>query len=183
MSQIHHEELCLEDIVGSAEHILVVRADDPAFEEVSIPISDASYDGQEVPNFGYRKSKFIVEKVLRGAKNLTGEKIEILPADLSWERSLHYDYYVVGISKSPIFLTYYPKGDIEVDTKIIFICNHYNDEGDTDGQYQFVNQGAMEGMESMAEVVELMKTAGSDLLHSDEPAPASLWQRITNKFS
>ncbi len=163
VSEIYTEEKSLKQLTQESSFILVVNKAEQFLsqEEISIlpngshyegknkkPFYEASYNNDDqnknkltknYPPFVSIKHKFKVVATLKGPTELkANSSITVYSAYFETRLNLHRQYYLEGLSKSPIYFSYAPLIDINLissgQTLIIFI-HGYKD----DFQYSLIN--------------------------------------------
>lgn len=116
MSQVHYEQIQLEELVDSAQVVAVVRQADPPARLVEEPSAGRAFDGGAAPPFRYNLQRLVIDELLRGDPALLGRT-----AELSSMRGDHIDYYVEGLSSHPIYLSYFPSKEPEGASSVVFL--------------------------------------------------------------
>ena len=179
VSQVHNRDIGLQEVVQRSALIVVAHRATPPNRSEEVPIdpnpksavkaADGARPPKPVPPFVRSWSRFVVEDVVRGPKQLIGKVIEAKSADDGEELYLHRMYYVEGQSESPIFDSYkstidWKKG--EPARVIVFLSEH-------EGQYAFAAQGALELPTRRTEIAKLVAQPGTPSKAPDiHPEPA-----------
>ena len=118
MSQVHYEDISLEDLVGYAQFILVVEKEDPFENKETI-----TFNSPKCPDFEKISHNFKVMEIIKSMdENLKpGDSIKAFQAFAELRLDIHKQYYLEGVSKSPIFPEYNSKSDFESPQLIIFL--------------------------------------------------------------
>jgi len=148
VSRVHYRKADLQKLILFTEHVVAVRADDPAHSTEDIPIHK---DTKKYPPYKLYKQHFIVTHVLYGKGIKAGEKIKVLSADYAAQLRLQKLYYLEGIRKSPIYDRYERQFSHEDDNEFIIFLKKSNDG------YFFSMQGATEGLRLKNEVMKVIK--------------------------
>ena len=149
VSLVHYQKLTLEDLVGSAQHIVVVREAQPATSTEVIKIHK---DSEKYPPFSLYKHHYVVTDVLYSSKLKSGDKIDVLEAQFDSKLDLHKRYYLEGVSKSPIYSRYECKACTDNDKEYIIFLSEY------DGRYSFSATGSVEVLSSKNDIVNALKS-------------------------
>ncbi len=160
VSQVHNRDIGLQEVVQRSALIVVAHRATPPNRSEEVPIdptpksavkAEGARPARPIPPYVCHWSRFVVEDVVRGPKQLIGKVIEAKGANDGEQRYLHRMYYVEGQSESPIFDSYqstidWKKG--EPARVIVFLSEHQ-------GQYTFAVQGALELPTRRAEIEKL----------------------------
>ncbi len=171
--RIHNRPVTLEAVFAKwIPHILVVTPAEPASRSVEIPVDGGAEGkcGADCPSFNVHISRYIVREVLhvpkgaQGGGDLVGETLEVVPAGLGSSYGLHWQYYVEGLSKSPIVHRYEraSASDPHKDPKgfIVFLARNGSERrGDLAGlpEWSFSIRGGIEGLDQRAKILELLR--------------------------
>lgn len=186
MSQICYDEISLEHLVQSAELIALVRFADPlsSTEEIAIqaPPPDPNEPsfanpGEPIPPFAKVTLHYQVEEVLLNESNqpcAPGQAIDVLRANWRDELGAHINYYVRGLSESPIYMQYTGSHDGREIPFIVFLVRER-------GQWRFALDGAVESPARRDAVAQAILGRLPALQPSPEPAKAKrlgFWSRL-----
>ena len=150
MGQVSWHGVTLERLVAMSEVVVVARRADPPFEQVSVPIDELGTDGTPCRPFTYQRARFGVEQGLQG--DAQEEILEVDPADCAWRQQMHRDYYVIGLSTSPVH-TRFEGPPVEGDgPRVVFAHRE-------EGRLAFPVSGAEVAIDQVDAVLALMPGA------------------------
>ncbi|TGL99948.1 hypothetical protein EHQ76_12825 [Leptospira barantonii] len=162
MSQIHYENITLEELIRSSSHIVLVRPSDPAYTIRKVKIDSKllkelgiqSKPKNKIPDFERRIYQYQVLEVYKG--NINEKEIKTLPADYESSLELHALYYGIGLSKSPIYMHY--QSSISEDpeqTNQNFIL--FLNSTDKPGEYESSVSGGIESADKKEEILAIIR--------------------------
>jgi hypothetical protein len=103
MSQIHFRDVSLEDLVSRAPVAVVVRLADPPQRNEHVAVAQVTHDGKRCPDFVRPLTRLeVVESLTKGGP-AAGDVIEVESANASARLRMHTEYYVRGLSRSPVY--------------------------------------------------------------------------------
>ncbi len=150
VSQIHYRSISLEALVRHSPYIFIVKRSKPETTIKKIPIHQ---DREKHPDFTHVTYHYEIVETLRGPKELTpGGKINVLPANSDKEFSLHKEYYLEGLSVSPIYGSYRSAVDPNSAAAFVIFVGLHDEE-----HFQFTVLGAYEDIGRRKEILDLMK--------------------------
>jgi hypothetical protein len=161
MSQVHYENLSLEEAIRMAELILVVKKAEPFLEKKSVKIGQNP--PKECSDFLKTAYHFVVVERLDTAENgpKPGEKITAVDVNFSSELEAYKLFCLENINKSPIYRKYETKADLLNDTELILFVSFVSN-----GEYLF---SAYESPRKIEEIRKILKT----MEKSAQPLPDS----------
>ena len=144
MSQVHIEDISIEDLVGYAQYILVVEKEEPFMNKETI-----TFENPKCPNFEKISNNFKVIEILKSMdENLKiGDSIKAFQAFTQQKMELHKKYYLEGESKSPIYPEYNSKSDFESPQLIIFL----------NSEHEFASIHAYEDISKKGEIEKILR--------------------------
>jgi hypothetical protein len=165
--RIHHEAVTLDALLTKGvQYILVVKPAEPPSRQVTIPVKGGAC-GETCPPFTVQVSRYVIGEVIAApaeVKGLVGQTIEVSPAQVGFWYGMHWQYYVDGVSKSPIVPVYEPakKGEPMKDPTgfIVFLARDGDERrGDLKDlpPWSFLLEGAVEGIGMKATILEKLK--------------------------
>ncbi|HZS41715.1 MAG TPA: hypothetical protein VFF06_33020 [Polyangia bacterium] len=153
LSQLMYEGLSLEALVKDADVIVVARPDEPPRRttKVSIVPEGKKPDAEKYPPYERVRTRWRIVEVLRGDKLAAGAAVEVDEAYFDMKLSLHREYYVKHIGKSPIFRRYAaPPADAAAPERILFLSRG------VDGALRFTVDNGEESPAQKRKVAELI---------------------------
>jgi hypothetical protein len=147
LSQIHYQDISLQDLVDRSALILVVKTAKPGQRQIQIPIGK-DRSNKPAPPFTRVQVRCEVQAALsEGAAALVGKTLEIDGAHWEQSLSMHKRYYLQGMSISPIY-QHYRAAEEPTDAKdpgapyIVFLRREGKDgyAFTVDGAIEHVNQ-------------------------------------------
>ncbi|MBM9579204.1 hypothetical protein JWG45_18835 [Leptospira sp. 201903070] len=162
MSQIHYQQVTLEELVQSSPYIFIVSAATPSFSVTKIKIQSKLLKElgiheklqKKVPDFERRIAHYEIQEVLKGSWDQ--KTISVLPANFLNSLELHILYYGTGLSISPIYLSYSSQQSEKIDTEnqsfIIFLNRSSRFE-----MFEWRVTGSLESEERKKEISNLIR--------------------------
>lgn len=150
MSKVYYEKITLEEMVKQSNAIFIVEKATPflSIEDIKIHENVEKYPPFKKTTYHYR-----VIEVLFGNKDLCKKKIRVMSPDNERALRLHKDYYLKGISKSPIYQSYSSRFDLVKDKKVILFLNHVKKD-----EYKLTVLSAVESIQMKTKITELIRT-------------------------
>lgn len=169
MSQIHYQDLTLEEMIRRAIAVIVVSKREPFRVEESIPIHE---DSQKYPHFKKVKFQFKVTEVLFDDTRAMAEGKEIVAVDQTTGTylTMHKKYHLEGISKSPIFEQYNTKADFINERELILFVSFIGRD-----ELYFISYESVSKKKEVIDVIKrLDRGPGSGPVYPTEMEPAPL---------
>ncbi|MBM9501106.1 hypothetical protein JWG44_12670 [Leptospira sp. 201903071] len=160
MSQIHYQQITLEELVRSSPYIFLVRAADPSFSVTKIKIHSKLLKElgiqeklkKKVPDFERRIAHYEVQEVLKGSWDQ--KTISVLPANFVNSLELHILYYGTGLSISPIYLSYNPPQEVNEENQDFIIFLRRSSRFET---FEWNTVGSIESIGRKEEILDLIR--------------------------
>lgn len=174
MSQICYDEISLQEVVRSAQAVVVVRPADPisTTEEIPVPVPppdphdpDVFIPDEPIPPFTKVTLHYIVEEVLLNETAeacVPGQTLDVQRANWRDELRAHVNYYGRGLSESPICREYVGGHDGQEIPFIAFLTL------ERDG-WRFATDGAVERMAAKQAVLQTIQSRAPALQAFPEP--------------
>jgi len=167
MSQIHYQDLTLEEMIRRASAVIVVSKREPFRVEEKIAIDE---DPQKCPPFTKVTYNFRVKQVLFGDNNAVAEGKDIVAVDQTTGTylTMHKKYHLEGISKSPIFEHYDTKADFIKDRELILFTSIIGRD-----ELNFISyESVSKKKDVLAIIKKLDRRPGSGPIYPSEPETA-----------
>jgi hypothetical protein len=131
LTQVHYQDVGLEEVVKGAGAVVVARWLEPKTAEEKIPIVPEGQkpDDAKYPPYRRIKYRFEVVELFRAPASATTLKvkqtIEVDQANFSQQLNLHRRYYLENVGRSPLYSRYTPSADVwKADKVILFLSLH-----------------------------------------------------------
>lgn len=152
LSEIAYRTVRLTDLVQRSTAIVVVKEETPFIAHDELPIH---FDRFKYPAYTITYSHFqVVEVLYRSPKSVPlhrHDRIVVREANFEQKLSMHREYYLKGVSSSPIFDQYEPTAMLsKAETYIVFL------DQDQENRLQWVVEGAREHVEQRSAILKLV---------------------------
>jgi len=151
MTEVFYRGMTLEDVVQSAERILLVKRVEPYINYEKVPIHE---DSEKYPPFTRIRYRFHVTGKLRepSGDSLVGKTVLVLPWTDGTDFGGHKSYYLDGIGESPIIDRYETKANLEKDPEFILFISIIEN-----GEIYFRAYDSMDNIDAVREAMERPK--------------------------
>ncbi len=179
-SQVMLLKMPLVELAAQSDVVVVAHPATPPTVTRTIDITPAGQkpNPQKWPPFVWTDARWVVDEVLFSGNRFglavpadaahakPGDTIVVEGATTSSSLHLHRDYYVDGMSESPIYDSYNAQGTTSSSSRILFLRRQNTGFAET-------VTGAVEWLEHRAEVVAALQKPSSSSLPVLMPTPAA----------
>lgn len=164
----HHQELELAELVRSSGAIVIAVPAEPSVKKTPVPFPGRRNVTKEpMPEYVRTQQRYVVREVLvnrSGATLAVGATIEVDTAQYETKKTVFEKYYFEGVSKIPIYRTYYATTQPPTSSaqKIIFLSKR------GDG-WEFAADGAIEHLGVRDRVERELKKAPAEPTVDEPP--------------
>lgn len=156
----HKTVYSLEQLIAKADHILIVKKQNPLITEKVIEFKKE----EKCPPYSAKMYNFKVLEIIGGKPGiLNGQIIRVKEPFSDMAYTFHYSYYTKGFIIEPFLGEYYPKISFEKTDSLIVFINAIKTADNKDALFQFSVFDAFDSKDKKKEVLEIIKRPPADM--------------------